>query len=1074
MTLDRPDAGTKRDENVRVNDLALKLANVNGTGSASANGLLLQAIFRMGIPVSGKNLFPSNIQGLPTWYEIRVNGAGHTARATEYDLMVMMNAQTYAADIAEVSSGGYVLHDSTWPLSDELRRSDVHFLGVPITTMCNEHFAEGRERILMKNICYAGALVALLGIDVEIAAGLIDETFQRNARLLASNKLALRLGYEFALEHLDSPLPFRLAAMDANRDKVLIDGNTATALGCLYAGATVAAWYPITPATSVMDHFGELCARYRRIPDPAEAQPAQRNNYLILQAEDELAPLGMVIGAGWNGARAFTATSGPGISLMAEQLGLAYYAEIPAVVIEVQRAGPSTGMPTRTQQADLLACAYASHGDTRHLVLLPSDPKECFEDSVRAFDLAERFQTPVIVCSDLDIGMNDWVAPKLAWDDDVASDRGRVVGQADVARLERSFRYDPPDDRFVAARTLPGTSEAAAHLTRGGSGHDRRGACTESPDAYREVVDRLADKHRAAALDLPPPLIERRPGARVGVIAFGSSHPAVAEALSALAAAGEPLDYLRVRALPLRPEVGRLLEEHERCIVVEQNRDGQLRAMLAVEVGGGERLSSARCYGWPSADGGGGARGDRCRASRAPVRPGRRRKARRTEEGSCGPDQQRAHRAAEREGEAMTSIRRPSVPLLELEQNALGLTLWDYEGEPSTLCAGCGHDGLTAALVRALWERSLPPHEVVRISGIGCSSKIPTCFARGAHGFNSVHGRAAAIATGASAANRRLRYVVVSGDGDSLSIGLGHLSQAIRRNVHLTYVIANNGVYGLTKGQLSAPADVGSSSRHGEVNPLRSIDPMALGLVMGATFLARGFSGDRRRLVALLEAALDHRGFALVDVPSPCVQFGNHARGVDEELRLRPGARAVPRVAGGRRAPAPARDRMGPRPDGPARCGDPDRGAPQARRDPHGYPARRRVDPRAPRAGPDEPGGAEPAGALVVVPGHRRVGGAPGGLPLKRSPREGKEATDVTHQGDRAVLGGPGGAGSAAAVGRGVRGSRRAPAERPGVLHLRGDATSLRRHHRRGALGGARAAGRAGLRPRSAAGRRRR
>ncbi len=600
VTLDRPDAGTKRDENVRVNDLALKLANVNGTGSASANGLLLQAIFRMGIPVSGKNLFPSNIQGLPTWYEIRVNGAGHTARATEYDLMVMMNAQTYAADIAEVSSGGYVLHDSTWPLSDELRRSDVHFLGVPITTMCNEHFAEGRERILMKNICYAGALVALLGIDVEIAAGLIDETFQRNARLLASNKLALRLGYEFALEHLDSPLPFRLAAMDANRDKVLIDGNTATALGCLYAGATVAAWYPITPSTSVMDSFTTLCRRYRReeVADPgAEGGRRYRNNYLVLQAEDELAAIGMVLGASWTGARAFTSTAGPGISLMNEMIGLGYYAEIPAVIIDVQRVGPSTGMPTRTQQGDLLLAAYASHGDTKHLLLFPSDPAECFELTVRAFDLAERFQTPVLVLSDLDIGMNDWVVAKLTWDDAYVPDRGRVLGVEELDRIAEFFRYADEDDDAVTARTLPGVDPRGAYFTRG-SGHDRWGAYTEVPDKYQEVVDRLLRKHAAAAAHMPEPMIERREGATIGVIGVGSGHLAIAEALELLAEAGVRADYLRVRGFPFSASVREFLSEHERCFVVEQNRDAQLRSLLILEADASpERLRSVLVYG---------------------------------------------------------------------------------------------------------------------------------------------------------------------------------------------------------------------------------------------------------------------------------------------------------------------------------------------------------------------------------------------------------------------------------------------------------------------------------------------
>ena len=355
-----------------VNDFAIKLANVNGTGSASANGLLMQAIFRMGIPVSGKNLFPSNIQGLPTWYEIRVNHQGYTARALDYDLMVAMNSQTYGKDTREVREGGYVLYDSTWPLDPALIRDDVNFLGVPFAQLCNENFRDPRERILMKNIAYAGSLVAVLDVDMDIVAGLLDEKYAAKKKLKESNHRALRLGYDYAKDHFQCPLPFHLETMDGNKDKILIEGNMATALGCLYAGATVAAWYPITPSTSVLDAFKGLCEKYRRDPETG------KNNYIIIQAEDELAAIGMVIGAAWNGARAFTSTAGPGISLMNELLGLAYYAEIPAVIIDVQRVGPSTGMPTRTQQGDVMECAYASHGDTRHILLFPANPGRVF------------------------------------------------------------------------------------------------------------------------------------------------------------------------------------------------------------------------------------------------------------------------------------------------------------------------------------------------------------------------------------------------------------------------------------------------------------------------------------------------------------------------------------------------------------------------------------------------------------------------------------------------------------------------------------------------------------------------
>ena len=600
VTVDRVEPCAQQGQDVRVNDLAIKLANVNGTGSASANGLLMQAIYRMGIPVSGKNLFPSNIQGLPTWYEIRVNGAGHTARAPEYDLMVTMNAQTYAADIAEVRPGGYVLYDSTWPLPTELLRPDVHFLGVPITTMCIEHFAEGRERVLMKNVCYAGALVALLQIDFEVASGLLGETFRRNARLLASNQLALRSGHEYATEHLDCPLPFRLQPMDANRDKILIDGNTATALGCLYAGATVAAWYPITPSTSVMDNFTTLCRRYRReeVADPAgNGGTRYRNDYLILQAEDELASIGMVLGASWVGARAFTSTSGPGLSLMNEQIGLGYYAEIPAVIFDVQRAGPSTGMPTRTQQADILLAAYASHGDTKHLLLFPADPAECFEFAVRAFDLAERFQTPVLVLLDLDIGMNDWVVPRLTWDDSYVPDRGRVLGVEDLDRTTKFFRYADEDEDFVTPRTLPGVDPRGAYFMRG-SGHDRFGAYTEEPAKYQDVVDRLLRKHAAAAEHVPEPVIERRDGATIGVVGVGSGDLAIREALERLAESGIQADYLRVRGFPFSAAVREFLGRHEACFVVEQNRDAQLRSLLILEAGAcPDRLRSVLVYG---------------------------------------------------------------------------------------------------------------------------------------------------------------------------------------------------------------------------------------------------------------------------------------------------------------------------------------------------------------------------------------------------------------------------------------------------------------------------------------------
>jgi 2-oxoglutarate ferredoxin oxidoreductase subunit alpha len=588
------------DAATRVNDFSIKLANVNGTGSASANSLLMQAIFRMGIPVSGKNLFPSNIQGLPTWYEIRVNKSGYTARALDYDLMVAMNSQTYAEDINDVRHGGYVLYDSSWPLDPAMEREDVTFLGVPLAKMCLENFQAPRERILMKNIAYAGAVVAALGIDVELVSGLLAETFARNERLAASNQTALRLGYDYATEHFECPLGFRVEPMDANGSAILINGNEATALGCLYAGATVAGWYPITPATAVMDNFTRLCARYRREPvegvDPSSPE-SHRNNYLILQAEDEIAAIGMVLGAGWSGARAFTSTSGPGISLMNELLGLAYYTEIPAVIIDVQRTGPSTGMPTRTQQADLMLCAYASHGDTKHILLFPANPHECFDFAVASFDLAERFQTPVFLLSDLDIGMNDWVVPELRWDDAYVPDRGPVLDDEDLAGMAEFFRYNDVNADHVAKRTLPGSDEKGAYFIRG-SGHDAYGHYTESPEEYRQVVDRLKRKHAASAAHVPSPVVERRAGARVGVITLGSCDLAVREALDVLCEAGIPADFMRVRGFPFVEDVRRFVEEHDDCFVVEQNRDAQLRSLIAIETGvGPETMHPILAYG---------------------------------------------------------------------------------------------------------------------------------------------------------------------------------------------------------------------------------------------------------------------------------------------------------------------------------------------------------------------------------------------------------------------------------------------------------------------------------------------
>ena len=565
-----------RDSPDRTNDFVIKVATVNGTGSASANGMLMQAIFRMGVPVSGKNVFPSNIQGLPTWYEIRVNKDGHLARSPKVDLMVTMNPKTYEQDIAEVSPGEAVLYDSSWPLDEELRRADVMFFGIPLSHMCVESFKGARERILMKNIAYVGAVAALLSIDIDVLEEMLSEKFGTKQHLMDSNTAALRLGYDYAMEHFDCPLPICLERMNANRNSVLMTGNMAAALGCVYAGATVGAWYPITPATSLMDSFRGFCGALRKDPETG------KNLYCVIQAEDELAAIGIVLGAGWMGARAFTSTSGAGISLMNEFLGLAYYAEIPAVIFDVQRAGPSTGMPTRTQQGDFFTVAFASHGDTKHILLFPGDPRECFYFSVQAFDLAERFQTPVFVVSDLDVGMNDWVCEKLEWDDGHIPDRGKVLSAEELQEMEAFYRYLDADGDGIPARSLPGVDPKGAYFTRG-SGHDRFGRYTEDGDLYQDVVDRIARKIEGAAEALPPPEVRVVDGATIGIVTVGGCRGAVLEAVEILAEEGIALDFLRVTGFPFSTAVEEFLLSHDLNIVVEQNRDGQLRRLLMLE-----------------------------------------------------------------------------------------------------------------------------------------------------------------------------------------------------------------------------------------------------------------------------------------------------------------------------------------------------------------------------------------------------------------------------------------------------------------------------------------------------------
>jgi 2-oxoglutarate/2-oxoacid ferredoxin oxidoreductase subunit alpha len=563
-------------DSAKINDFVIKIATVNGTGSASANMLLMKSIFRSGIPVMGKNYFPSNIQGLPTWYEIRVTKQGYVACSGRVDIMVAMNAETYSKDVREVAPGGYLLYDSTWPRPALLKREDITAIGVPLAKLCNENFNGVRTRILMKNICYAGVLAALLDLDLAHVRQLLAETYAKKPQLVASNMKAIELGYECAKATIPCPLPLRVEKMDKTSGYIMIDGNTAAALGCVFAGATVAAWYPITPSTSLMDAFKAFGDRMR--VDPASG----RKNFAFIQAEDELAAIGMVIGASWNGARAFTATSGPGISLMNEFLGLAYYAEVPAVIFDIQRVGPSTGMPTRTQQGDIMACAYASHGDTRQVCLYPANAEESFHMAVQAFDLAERLQTPVLVLSDLDIGMNDWMCREFKWDDAYRPDRGKMLDKAEIEKLEKFYRYVDKDGDGITYRTLPGVHPKAAYFTRG-SGHTQFGMYTEDSADYQLLLDRLLVKWTSAKKLVPRAVIDATAGGELAIVSVGSCDGAIREAMDILRARGVGVNYMRVRAFPFTEDVERFLAAHQVIFVVEQNRDAQLRALLTLE-----------------------------------------------------------------------------------------------------------------------------------------------------------------------------------------------------------------------------------------------------------------------------------------------------------------------------------------------------------------------------------------------------------------------------------------------------------------------------------------------------------
>lgn len=562
-----------------VNDFVIKFANVNGTGSASANHMFAKAVFRMGIPVVPKNIFPSNIQGLPTWYEVRINEKGYLGRRGGTDIMVAVNPQSMAKDVQDVEPGGYFFYDSTKQLDLRLVRNDINYIGVPLTDLCLRTYTDPRQRQLFKNVIYVGALAALLDIEFGVLKDLVSDQFEGKEKLIAPNIHALEMGHQYAKANYECPLPIRIERRDNVGNQILIDGNTACGLGAVFGGATVAAWYPITPSTSVVEGF-ETYAKRLRI-DPGTG----KKNYAIVQAEDELAAIGMVIGANWNGARSFTATSGPGVSLMTEFLGLAYFAEIPTVLIDVQRSGPSTGMPTRTQQSDLLAAGYAGHGDTKHVLVFPSTPKECFEMTAQAFDLAERLQTPIIMLTDLDLGMNDNMSAPLEWDDSRTYDRGKVLTADDLDNMKERFgRYLDVDGDAIGYRTYPGTHPTKGAFFTRGTSRDEYAVYTEDGAAYVRNMERLLKKWETAKSYVPFPVFyQDKKKSENALVFFGTSTQSAMEAVDQLAAEGIHVDAMRICAFPFHSDIEKFIHNHERVFVIEQNRDAQMRTMLINE-----------------------------------------------------------------------------------------------------------------------------------------------------------------------------------------------------------------------------------------------------------------------------------------------------------------------------------------------------------------------------------------------------------------------------------------------------------------------------------------------------------
>ncbi len=579
-------------DKIKINDFVVRFANVNGTGSASANLLFCKAIFRMGVPVTPKNIFPSNIQGLPTWYEVRVSEKGYLGRRDGIDLMVAVNAQSMEADIKSVRTGGYLLYDSSKKLPDHFIRDDIHFIPIPLMEICNETYTDARLRLLFKNIIYVGAIAELMQFDFTVFESLLGDQFKGKEKLIAPNLNALKLGSDFIKANYKGTFDLKVERRDLLKDAIMTDGNSACGLGAIYGGATFAAWYPITPSTSVVEGFMDYADEFR------EEKETGKRKVAIIQAEDELAAIGMVIGANWNGARAFTATSGPGLSLMNEFIGLAYFAEIPLVLIDVQRTGPSTGMPTRTQQSDILEAAYASHGDTRHILLFPSTPKECFDFTATAFDLAEQLQTPVIIMTDLDLGMNDHVSPPFSWDDSKDYKRGKVLDYDALESIQKFGRYLDVDNDGIPYRTIPGTHPTKGSFFTRGTSRDEYAVYTENSEAYQRNMDRLVKKWFTAREYVPSSqLYQKQHSSEYGILFFGTSQYAAEEAMDMLKEEKISIDGLRIKSFPFDQIAINFLHDHKHIFVVEQNRDAQMKSLIMIELGiSSEKLISVLNY----------------------------------------------------------------------------------------------------------------------------------------------------------------------------------------------------------------------------------------------------------------------------------------------------------------------------------------------------------------------------------------------------------------------------------------------------------------------------------------------